>query len=113
MMLILIADIRFQNINFVRVNRKCTVSILPIEIFKSMAFCFHPLRRMCFQFSNECNKWYFFGEEAKDVNMIEVTTYNNGIAFKIFANSAHIIIEFQVNRRDDKWLPVFCAKDNV
>ena len=34
MMLVLIADIGFHNINFVRINRERTVAILAIEIFE-------------------------------------------------------------------------------
>jgi len=34
------ADIGFDNINFVRINRERTVAILQIEIFEFLTYCF-------------------------------------------------------------------------
>jgi hypothetical protein len=74
MMGMLIGDISYDPIHFRRIDRKGSVSILPIKVLVACSFRFDLFGRMRCYFLHQFYQGYFFREPTKDMDVIRISS---------------------------------------
>lgn len=70
MVFLLIFNVSCHHINLSRINRKTTISPLPIKLFIFFSLCLNPFRRMGFYLFNKFHQCNFSRQQTKDMNVV-------------------------------------------
>ena len=68
---------------------------------------------MALNLFNKFHKSDFSWEYTKDVNMIFISTHDNWITLKVFANATKVTEQFFTDGIVDQRFSVFCTEDDV
>jgi hypothetical protein len=111
MMFFLIFNVRFHGSHIGFADAEGSVSGLPGEF--GMMFITEPFAGIGFDGSDKIGNMHFFGEKAKDMDVVIAAIYDDGSPIDVFDNTGDILVHFIMFEPGEEFVTIFGGKDNM